>query len=584
MARRRARRSRLSTSDCRAWIRKEIVEKEAAYVKRLQVLVHGFEQPIRSWHTEMRGLLGNSTSSSSDVGSGLSGIGSSSATSGSSNGSSAGSSSNGGGGVSGGGVLLSEDELDLLFSHCKLLLELNRQLLGNLEDAVEENQPFGPLFKTYARLLVSYSQYFENYDKSVHVRERLRTRGLEAEDMDLLRMFVVGCECQPHCQGFTLIDHLFEPFAHIRRYKRSLLRLLKFTNDADGSDPELEEALKELSAAAKAVTLGIKDRKNRDKTLLLARGWRAEAQLIAPQRTFVFQGGLQISPHIRQDGKTPYSPVEYEVVLFDDILAFGKRSAGYFQSSTGTGKVKLEAIVPLDRCLLLEGSRLHTLEWSLSKPPPSVGKKREVDPAEAEAYVKECVTNNAVQHLGSPTEGTPDAAGDSNVRESISVNNRQSISGRRRRANLQDSSPAVMALHAITSRVQLLLGLDGADSGGREGRRGLRLLDFIARTPRAFAIACDHSEWFSDSSTPSSSGGAQVAGSGAMPRIFIAMTNDDTSQHAWVQFITNRLKKLGDPMFDFDDPFDSDNDDGDHDAGIDQTQGPSPLGLAMPGM
>lgn len=37
MARRRARRSRLSTSDCRAWIRKEIVEKEAAYVKRLQV-------------------------------------------------------------------------------------------------------------------------------------------------------------------------------------------------------------------------------------------------------------------------------------------------------------------------------------------------------------------------------------------------------------------------------------------------------------------------------------------------------------------------------------------------------------------
>ena len=112
----------------------------------------------------------------------------------------------------------------------------------------------------------------------------------------------------------------------------------------------------------------------------------------------------------------------------------------------------LEAIVPLDRCLLLDYA-LRTLEWSLHRPPPNVGKKRKMDPAEAETYLKECVANNRLQHLETSTERgllVLQAAGYSNVRGFISVNNYQSASGRRRLLNLQDSSPNVMAVHSVT--------------------------------------------------------------------------------------------------------------------------------------
>lgn len=55
--------------------------------------------------------------------------------------------------------------------------------------------------------------------------------------------------------------------------------------------------------------------------------------------------------------------------------------------------------------------------------------------------------------------------------------------------------------------------------------------------------------------------GAAAQAGGSVPRIFIAIAESEAAQASWVKAIAHRLKKIGHPDFDINDPFSSDEED-----------------------
>ena len=115
------------------------------------------------------------------------------------------------------GSFLSPQELGEIFSNSQEILELNKVLLAEIEQAHAADEPFGPVFLRYADQLLHYTNYLKKYSDNEDLRKRIDTN-VDIAGYDQQLLFIKALELQPRCMGGRLVDYLMEPVSRVPRY------------------------------------------------------------------------------------------------------------------------------------------------------------------------------------------------------------------------------------------------------------------------------------------------------------------------------------------------------------------------------
>eukprot|EP01122_Echinamoeba_exundans_P014060 TRINITY_DN6292_c0_g1_i1.p1 TRINITY_DN6292_c0_g1~~TRINITY_DN6292_c0_g1_i1.p1 ORF type:complete len:804 (+),score=122.41 TRINITY_DN6292_c0_g1_i1:181-2592(+) len=203
-------------------------------------------------------------------------------------------------------LILTKAELSTLFSNLEAILEVNEPLLKDLEG---NTGTVGNLFLQRADLFKIYAVYCSN-------QPRL-TKTIKSLSANAKFLHAVGkANRDPRCQHMQLEDFLILPMQRITRYPMLLSALQATLDDEDPEKMDLDLA----AAKIKNITLLINERTRQVEAVerlveIQGKIIGGEALgLVAPGRTFIFEGRLRFKKMLTSNLDNPWA------FLFSDML------------------------------------------------------------------------------------------------------------------------------------------------------------------------------------------------------------------------------------------------------------------------
>ena len=235
-------------------------------------------------------------------------------------------------------VHVSAAQQTTLFGQVEIIAQLSRRLYADLEAAVGAHSPthigdsasVSSVVPGVGSIMLRFSPFFKMYTGYVanHEKSSALLRSLEKN-----KDFAAWCTRQRTLSGSSLQSLLIAPVQRVPRYSLLLQELLRRTPASHPDFSSLTRALSLVNHAASHINESVRAAENRAHILALQERFNHSVVLLTPTRWFVRQ-----SPLTKQ-GR--HSDVEYEFLLFSDLLLYASRSA------LG-GSLKLHHSIPLD--------------------------------------------------------------------------------------------------------------------------------------------------------------------------------------------------------------------------------------------
>eukprot|EP01126_Amoeba_proteus_P016866 TRINITY_DN1792_c2_g2_i1.p1 TRINITY_DN1792_c2_g2~~TRINITY_DN1792_c2_g2_i1.p1 ORF type:complete len:360 (+),score=50.44 TRINITY_DN1792_c2_g2_i1:60-1139(+) len=217
--------------------------------------------------------------------------------------------------------LLYDDDLHSVFSVLENLYTINRELRSRLEEAVlkvyrnedekDEKLMIGSIFLEMAPYFKSYSQYCDNYDRSMKTTTLLsRTNQAWVELLESLRL-------HPEGKGLSLVMYLIMPVQRIPRYLLLLSSLCEYTDPRHEDYPNICNAISAIKSVAESVNASVKNAENRAHVISISQqliNFNEGFELIEPHRLHIRTGLLYKVNSIDRSVSTRV------VHLFNDLL------------------------------------------------------------------------------------------------------------------------------------------------------------------------------------------------------------------------------------------------------------------------
>jgi FYVE/RhoGEF/PH domain-containing protein 5/6 len=220
--------------------------------------------------------------------------------------------------------ILSQEEIQALFSNIALIQDLNSKFLSALRDRVsiaqpdERNAAIGAVFLQFCPFFKMYTQYVNNHPEAVRVLHNTLYKREKA------KQFLVVNEKISQAKGLDLEALLITPVQRIPRYKLLLEVLIKSTEENHIDYKDLTEALQLISKVAESINTAMRESQNRQEIVNIQKQFGKDINLVSPSRRFLLKGILA--------KKCRSADKEFTFFLFNDLLlyAHGGGLTAYF--------------------------------------------------------------------------------------------------------------------------------------------------------------------------------------------------------------------------------------------------------------
>eukprot|EP01103_Thecamoeba_quadrilineata_P000487 TRINITY_DN1041_c0_g1_i1.p1 TRINITY_DN1041_c0_g1~~TRINITY_DN1041_c0_g1_i1.p1 ORF type:complete len:864 (+),score=169.79 TRINITY_DN1041_c0_g1_i1:34-2625(+) len=209
--------------------------------------------------------------------------------------------------------MVSQEQLNVIFSNLEEILRTNRLLLHRLETRMnqwtDDYQEIGDIFKQILPFLKIYNIY------TAQQEEALSTLA-EAEKQPIFMNFEKEWneKSKGTMAGMTLRAYLIMPVQRIPRYQLLLESLLKQTPEDHQDLQTLEDCLASIKKIASAINESVRQHENRTKIFEIQNSFFPSHPLIQPHRLYIKDG-----PLIKICRKTPKPRWFF---LFNDVLIY----------------------------------------------------------------------------------------------------------------------------------------------------------------------------------------------------------------------------------------------------------------------
>eukprot|EP01103_Thecamoeba_quadrilineata_P007871 TRINITY_DN17693_c0_g1_i1.p1 TRINITY_DN17693_c0_g1~~TRINITY_DN17693_c0_g1_i1.p1 ORF type:complete len:664 (+),score=168.45 TRINITY_DN17693_c0_g1_i1:50-2041(+) len=208
--------------------------------------------------------------------------------------------------------LLTERNCAKVFSNVVMLLNVNKELLGEIEKPQAIDR-VGATFHWMSNFLKMYTQYSNNHPTALEaVRNCKKENPLFSNYLDTIPRE------HPETKGQTLQSYLIKPIQRVTKYPLLLREMLKYTTDDHPDAKKLKESLKRLEQ----ILCTINDSKiileSNQKMAELRKKLKGSEKLVAPSRRFVRED--EIKEFVKtEDGKFSHVGVAH-YYLFNNLL------------------------------------------------------------------------------------------------------------------------------------------------------------------------------------------------------------------------------------------------------------------------
>eukprot|EP00029_Vermamoeba_vermiformis_P006524 TRINITY_DN2581_c0_g1_i1.p1 TRINITY_DN2581_c0_g1~~TRINITY_DN2581_c0_g1_i1.p1 ORF type:complete len:524 (-),score=114.43 TRINITY_DN2581_c0_g1_i1:11-1582(-) len=233
--------------------------------------------------------------------------------------------------------VLTQQEVDMLFSNLEIILNLNMELLKEikLRMAVWTNsQKIGDVFLKMASFFKMYSVYCHDYEKSVVlIKQKTKENPQFVQFLETTSSVLDDHMTMTKDRAdFSLSSFLIMPIQRVPRYILLLRELLKYTWPTHPDYNNIKQALDQLQEVANHVNDSIKQATRMDQLLRIEQAFGWQLSLMDPARKFVREGRLM--------KVTSRFVVETYYFLFNDMLIYAyKKNIG--ANFTLKGKVPM---------------------------------------------------------------------------------------------------------------------------------------------------------------------------------------------------------------------------------------------------
>jgi FYVE/RhoGEF/PH domain-containing protein 5/6 len=212
--------------------------------------------------------------------------------------------------------ILSQEEIQTLFSNIEMIQDLNSKFLSALRDKVsiakpdERNAMIGAVFKQFGLFFKMYTQYVNNHSEAVRILHGTLYKREKA------KQFLQVNEKISQAKGLDLEALLITPVQRIPRYKLLLEVLIKSTSEDHPDYRDLSESLSTISKVAESINTAMRETQNRQEILNIQKQFTKDIDLISPSRRLVTKSVLT--------KKCRSADKEFTFFLFNDLLLYAQ--------------------------------------------------------------------------------------------------------------------------------------------------------------------------------------------------------------------------------------------------------------------
>jgi hypothetical protein len=226
--------------------------------------------------------------------------------------------------------LLESDEINDLVSVLDMITNFSRELVKNLESSVSKDT-VGQNLLPILPFLKIYKDYFNNYEKCAHV-----IRTAKKQDKKFYEWLHQTERKSKKEHRLDMQSLMISPVQRIPKYNLLLKQLLSHTVPSHSDYNNIFKALEGTTFIADFLNTKMKEmRKDQNKERLVTTlKFRDETLLDAmlrPQRTYVWEGALEIVESSRFIIPYDISAHHYYILMNDMILVCEKRETKMFQ-------------------------------------------------------------------------------------------------------------------------------------------------------------------------------------------------------------------------------------------------------------
>eukprot|EP00002_Diphylleia_rotans_P006816 TRINITY_DN1622_c0_g1_i1.p1 TRINITY_DN1622_c0_g1~~TRINITY_DN1622_c0_g1_i1.p1 ORF type:complete len:473 (+),score=71.92 TRINITY_DN1622_c0_g1_i1:111-1529(+) len=211
--------------------------------------------------------------------------------------------------------LLQQNDISVIFSHIRPLLNVNETLLRELYIKIKDwtqETTLSDALQYLIPFLKMYTNYVAGFDYSLKkLAEIQRNSPRVVHALSEIRKKDGSC-------GLDLQSFLIMPVQRIPRYTLLLEDILKHTESNHPDHPGLVQALKQVREVATKVNDAIREQENRNRILDIHIQFGGEVQVIDPHRKFIRRGVL--TKICRKDER------QRHFLLFSDMLMYAQPS------------------------------------------------------------------------------------------------------------------------------------------------------------------------------------------------------------------------------------------------------------------
>ena len=143
--------------------------------------------------------------------------------------------------------IVPERQIRVMFPEVQAILMVNVDLLGRLEERVQQwspTQTIGDVFLGMVNSLRVYVGLVNGYNTAVETINKLQ------QESPQVKAFLDECKAKPECRMIGIAEHLLTPIQRVPRYVMLLADLLKNTDSEHPDYANLVQALEEMKKTA----------------------------------------------------------------------------------------------------------------------------------------------------------------------------------------------------------------------------------------------------------------------------------------------------------------------------------------------
>jgi len=211
--------------------------------------------------------------------------------------------------------LVSDQVIYAIFSNVEVLLGCNKEMAKELEKATNNGTKDGDQVQV-GQCFTKLADYFKMYKVySANQQVSLTTVEQQSKKNSRFKSYVDVCHSDPRCQGLFLQSFLIKPIQRVCKYPLLLRELIKFTPEEHPDHEHLTKAFEKINEVVANINEGQREAEGLQRIIDLQKLIDGIDSLVAPGRRLHKEGDLMYY----KSAKTKH-PEKRHVFFFSDLI------------------------------------------------------------------------------------------------------------------------------------------------------------------------------------------------------------------------------------------------------------------------